>query len=107
MLGLITFRVYIFIGLMVGGVMAAIWYFDTGRIMVGYVTNTGNTAAFALGSQFTGFVTGPIVWAMTDPLGAAVAGLLWPLAALWLIFLVALFVFSIFAPTIGRATQLP
>lgn len=98
MLGLLNFRNYTFIALIVGGIMGAIYYFDTGRGFANYVSGLGSSAAGSLGTTVAGFVTTPIVWAATDPLGAAAAGLLWPLAAIWLILFVAMFVFNIFAP---------
>src|SRR5690349_21261100 len=107
MLGLLNFRVYTFIAIIVAAVMLAIWNFDKGGAFVNFVRNTDGVAAAALGSSVTGFVTTPIVWAATDPLGAVAAGLLWPLAVAWLIFFIALFVFSIFAPTFSAATNLP
>src|SRR5262245_7684245 len=106
MLGLLNFRAYVFIALIVMGVLLAIWYFDKGHTLVAYVDSTGATAAQALGTTVSGFVTGPIHWAMTDWIGAVVAGLIWPIAIVWLILFLALFVFSIFAPTIGAATNL-
>jgi hypothetical protein len=107
MLALLNFRNYIIIAFIVAGLLAAIVYFDTGRTLVGYVNNSGNTAAQALGQQVTSLVTAPIAWAMSDYVGAIVAALLWPLGVVWLILFVALFVFSIFAPAIGGAMDLP
>ena len=106
MLGLLNFRVYTFIAVIVAGIMLAIWNFDTAHSFTSYIQSVGGiTAASPLGGAVTGFVVNPIVWAAGDPFGAIVAGLLWPLALLWLIFFVALFVFSIFAPTFGAATS--
>jgi uncharacterized membrane protein YjfL (UPF0719 family) len=108
MLGLLNFRVYTFIAVIVAAIMLAIWNFDTGRAFVTYIQSVGNVAAASpLGGTISGFVTTPIVWSASDPLGAVVAGLLWPLALAWLIFFIALFVFSIFAPTFSAATNLP
>jgi hypothetical protein len=106
MVGLLNFRVYTFIALIVAGLMLAIWNFDTGRSFVSFVQSTDRVAAQALGTAVTGFVSNPIVWAASDPFGAIVAGLLWPLALFWAILFVALFIFSIFAPTFGAATSL-
>lgn len=105
MLALLNFRNYIIIAIVIAALLAAIVYFDTGRTLAGYVNSTGNTAAQALGQQVTSLVTSPIAWAMTDYMGVAVAALLWPLGVIWLILFVALFVFSIFAPMIGQATN--
>jgi hypothetical protein len=107
MLGLLNFRNYTFIAIIVAGIMLAIWNFDTGRAFVTFVRNTDSVAASALGSAVTGFVSTPIIWAASDPLGAVAAGLLWPLALAWLILFIFLFVFSIFAPTFSAATNLP
>jgi len=106
MLGLLNFRNYTFIAIIVAAVMLAIWNFDKGGAFVNFIRNTDGVAASALGSTVTGFVTTPIVWAATDPFGAIVAGLLWPLALAWLIFFIFLFIFSIFAPTFSAATNI-
>ena len=105
MLGLLNFRVYTFIAVIVALIMLAIWQFDTGHAFIGFVQGIDSSAAGALGATVPGFVTKPIIWAAGDPFGAIVAGILWPLALLWLIFFIALFVFSIFAPTFGAATS--
>jgi hypothetical protein len=106
MLGLLNFRAYTFIALIVAGIMLAIWNFDTGKAFVGFVQGINGGTAGVLGSAVSGFVTAPIIWAANDPFGAIVAGLLWPLSLFWLILFIALFVFSIFAPTFSAATNL-
>jgi len=105
MFGLITFRSYLFIGVLV----AALFY--AGHLLaqdalVGWLETQQNLAISAgLARPITQFITVPLISALNNPVGPAIAGIVWPGLFLWILLWVLQFLFAIIAPGFNQAAD--
>lgn len=104
MFGLIDAKVYAFISLITAALLAAINFFDQSEVARTFLESQAAQAqGSGLGSAVANFVVRPLIFAMDNPAGHIIAGLLWPVLVLWLLLLVLLLTFAFIAPGIFRA----
>ncbi|MDQ7027402.1 MAG: hypothetical protein Q9P44_17800 [Anaerolineae bacterium] len=104
MFGLISGKVYVFIALITSALLYAVEFFDKNEVVVNWLNEQMTRASGSgLGRAASGFIAKPLIFAIDDPVGAVLGGLLWPFLILWLLFLVLLLTFSFIAPGIFKA----
>jgi hypothetical protein len=96
MLGSINFRTYVLIAI---GVGLSCYLLGTlaGDALGQQLESLGNGGLSAgLAPVIVQIIIDPLIWVLSgDILAAVVAGVLWPLAAAWLVFLIFLLAFSL------------
>jgi hypothetical protein len=104
MLGVIDTKVYVVIGLITAALLLAVNYFDKGEVAVGWLQQQELAASGSgLGRAVAGLIARPLMFALDNPAGAILGGLLWPVLLLWLVLLVLLLAFAFIAPGIFKA----
>lgn len=103
-IGAINGRAYVVVALFTGAVLLAITQFDSGGNFAGFFRSIGSDARSAgLAAGVVNIILEPIILAVTEPVAAIVAGLLWPLLLLWFVFLVLVLLFAFMSPLINEA----
>lgn len=98
---MINFRVYLIIAIAVGGICAAIAYFDTNQAFASIFLSIGEEASPYVGNTIANFVTQPLANVFSDIYWAIAAGFLWPIMVIWFILFLLLMGTSIFGPAIS------
>lgn len=99
-MGVINFKVYIIIAIALFAILFAVQLLGAGPGTAGFFqTVQVNAANAGLGATVANFVIGPFVWTFNTYIyGPAVAALLWPVAIIWLLLFVIVWMFSLLAP---------
>jgi hypothetical protein len=104
MFGFVDAKVYAFVALITTGLLWLINFLDKGEFVKGFLLGQATRAAGSgFGSAMTNFVVRPLVFAVDNWIGAAIAGVLWPLMIVWLLLLVLLLAFAFIAPGVFTA----
>lgn len=98
---MINFRVYLIIAVVVGGICAAIAYFDTNGAFASLFTSIGQEASPYIGNTLSNFVTQPLANVFSNIYWAVAAGFLWPLLIIWFLLFLLLLGASVFGPAIS------
>lgn len=103
-IGALNGRAYVVVALFTSAVLVAIAQFDSGGNFAGFFRGIGDNASRAgLSTGIVNIILEPIVLAVSDPIAAVVAGVLWPLLLLWFVLLVLVLVFAFMSPLINEA----
>lgn len=97
----ITPKVYFIVALIIGGILYGIQQFDRDEWLGNFITEQANQADRVVADSIVAMIKVPMVWAVTDPIGAIMVGLFWPLGFLWLLLYVLMVIFGMIAPALG------
>ena len=99
MFGIINTKVYMFLTLITTALLYAIDFFDKQEVVKTFLLAQGSTAQ-AAGFYRAGanLIVRPIVYAIDNPIGAILGGILWPVLFVWILLLVVLMTFAVIAP---------
>ena len=103
MFSLISFRSYMVIAAFTAALLAAITQFASAPVAGFFRSVQSDAIRTGLPRAAADFIAEPIILAVTEPVAAVVAGLLWPFLILWFLLLVLLVVFAFMAPLITQA----
>ena len=104
MFGLIDAKAYAVIGLITSALLAAINFFDKNEVAVNWLqAQQAAASGSGLGEAISGLIAVPLIFAIDNPIGIFLGGLLWPVLLLWLILLMVLLAFAFIAPGIFKA----
>lgn len=107
MLGVISFRTYMMIAVVVAGFNSLVVFLDEAGTFGAFFRRIGNSAAsYGMPRGVTNLISQPLELAFTDYIWAVGAGLFWPAQALWLILFVITFMFSAIGPSLRRLDTL-
>lgn len=103
MIGIVNFRTYLFIGVGIGFACYVLGMV-AGPMLNAQLTNVRWGAVNAgLAPVLADLITQPFIFAFSgDLVGAVVAGVLWPLAVVWIVLLVLALVFTLLGGGIGQ-----
>lgn len=94
----ISFRAYIGIGIVVAIIIYLIALVAGDQIVRFFVEIEGRALGSGVGAPFVTMIVGPFIFVFSEPLiGAAIAGLLWPLIIVWFVLLFMIIIISAFA----------
>jgi len=104
MFGLIDGKVYAFLSLITTAILYAIDSFDKQEVVRTFLVQQAYYAqGSGLGHAAANLIVQPLIFAVDNPFGAILGGLLWPLLVVWLLLLLLLLGFAIIAPGVFRA----
>ena len=96
-----SFRVYIFIGIIVAAVCSAVVFFDgPGGGAESFFNSMSASSSPFLGDTIANFIFTPLTNIFTDYYWAVGAGILWPLVIVWIILLLIGIGATIIGPTV-------
>jgi hypothetical protein len=104
MFSVISFRVYAMIAVFVAALLFAITEFASAPIVGFFEGARGDALSAGMPRVAADFVVQPIILAVTEPVAAVVAGVLWPILLVWFFLIVLLFLFAFMAPLVTQAT---
>jgi hypothetical protein len=99
MFGIINTKVYMLFTILTTLLLYAIDFFDKHEIVKTYLLSQGSLAQSA-GFHWAGanLIVRPLVYAIDNPIGAVVGGILWPVLFVWILLLFVLMTFAVIAP---------
>lgn len=98
MFGIISFRAYIGVGIVVGIIIYLIGLVGGSQVVQFFTQIESNALANGVSSAITTIILGPFIFTFSEPLfGAIIAGFLWPLILVWLVLLFLLIIISAFS----------
>jgi hypothetical protein len=104
MFSLISFRVYAMIAAFVALVLFLITEFASDPLVGFFQTARNDAMSAGLPRVGADMIVQPIILAISEPIAAVIAGVMWPLLLLWFFLIVLLFLFAFLAPLVSQAT---
>jgi hypothetical protein len=105
MFGIINTKVYLFFSFITTVLLYAIDTFDKQEIVKTWVLHQSVRAqAAGMAAALANFIVRPLAYAVDNPIGAVVGGILWPVLFAWFLLLIVLLAFTLIVP--GLATAL-
>lgn len=97
-MGIISFRMYIAIGVIVGIVVYLIGLVGGSQVVQFFSQLQSNSLANGVDPAIANLVLGPFIFVFSEPIfGAILTGVLWPLILVWLVLLFLLMILSAFS----------
>ncbi|MEM9952142.1 MAG: hypothetical protein AAF846_11105 [Chloroflexota bacterium] len=103
---IISTRAYIIIAAFTAGLLSLIVYFDTTQATATFFGNLADNARPFLGAGVTNLIYTPLQNVFTDYIWAIAAGIIWPVALIWLFLMLIGIVATIVGPTISEVGNL-
>jgi hypothetical protein len=99
-MGVISFRVYIIIAITLFGLLFAVQLLGgSAGVANFFITVRAQAAGGGMSYTIANFIIGPIIWTFeTQYYGPIVAGLAWPIAIVWLLLFIIVWMYSLLAP---------
>lgn len=99
MFGIIDTKVYLVLSFITTIMLYTIDMFDKNEVVKTFLLDQGNQAQMAgLASSAANLIVRPLIYAIDNPIGAVVGGILWPILFIWILLLVVLMTFVVIAP---------
>ena len=106
MFGLISFRAYIAVGVVVGIIIYLVGLVAGPQVAQFFSQLQANAIANGVDPTITTLVMGPFIFAFTEPIfGAIIVGVFWPLILVWLVLLFLLMILSAFSAGYNTAAS--
>ena len=104
MFGIINTRIYMFFTLVTSFALYAIDVLDKNEVIKEWLLYQSVRAqAAGMGTAIANLIVRPLAYAVDNPIGAVVGGILWPMLFLWLILLIVLMAYTVLVPGIATA----
>lgn len=101
MLGPISVRMYVVIALITSAVLYLIQRVDNAEWLSKFIFDMGLIADRVLPTTLVQAITVPLRWGVTEPLGALMIGIFWPIGALWLLVFLLMITYGYIGPALG------
>ena len=102
MFGIINTRVYMFFCLITSIALHAMDVLDKNEVVKEWLLHQSVRAQGAgMGAAIANFIVLPLAYAVDNPIGAVVGGILWPVLFLWFMLLVVLMAYTVIVPGVA------